>query len=101
MNWITTDEVGYILALSESAAEFLNLSTRKALGRRLPLFFTQDRSTLITLVRQAAAGRSIGQVHTLKPRQRRAVRMRLDVSWLPDDRRDRVRLHWIVSPAAA
>jgi hypothetical protein len=99
MNWITTDEVGSILALSQTAAEFLNLSPHKALGQRLPLFFTQDRSKLLTLVRQAAAGRSIGQLHTLKPRQRCAVEMRLDVSWLPDDQRDRVRLHWIVSPA--
>jgi hypothetical protein len=99
MNWITTDETGYILALSKTAAEFLNMSPRKALGQRLPLFFTEDRSTLITLVRQRAAGRSIGQLHTLKPRLRRAVRMRLDVSWSPDDQRDRVQLNWVVSAA--
>jgi hypothetical protein len=100
MNWITTDEVGYILALSAAAAQFLNMSPREALGQRLPLLTTEDRSKLITLVRQGAAGRSIGRLHTLKPRQRRPVTMRLDVSWLPDDHGDRVRLHWIVSPPA-
>jgi hypothetical protein len=100
MNWITTDEVGYILALSGSAAEFLNMSPRGALGQRLPLFITEDRSKLIALVRQGAAGRSIGRLHALKPRQRRPVRMRIDVSWLPDDHGDRVRLHWIVSAPA-
>jgi len=100
MNWITTDEVGYIVALSEAAAELLNLSPRGALGRSLPLFFIEDRPKLIALVLQAAAGRSIGQLNTLRPRERRTVKVRLDVSWLPHDHGDRVQLHWVLSSAA-
>jgi hypothetical protein len=100
MNWITTDDGGYILALSEGAAELLNMSPRGALGRSLPLLFTEDRPTLITLVLQSAAGRSIVQLNTLRPRDRRAVRVRLDVSWSPPDQGDRVRLNWILSSRA-
>jgi len=96
--WILTDAVGNILDLSLEATKLLNLSARGARGRSLPAFFTDNRSKLITEVLRASEGLIIDRVGTLQPRDRRALRVHLDVSPQPHHHGERVQLRWVISP---
>jgi CheY-like chemotaxis protein len=96
--WILTDAIGNILDLSADASKLLNLSARGARGRSLPAFFTDNRPKLINEVLRAAEGLIIDRMGTLQPRDRRPVRVHLDVSPLPNQPGERVQLRWVISP---
>ena len=96
--WILTDAIGNILDLSAEATKLLNLSARGARGRSLPAFFTDNRSKLITEVLRASEGLIIDRMGTLQPRDRRPLRVHLDVSPQPYEPGERVQLRWVISP---
>jgi CheY-like chemotaxis protein len=97
--WIVTDWLGHILDLSDDAAKLLNLSPRGARGRSLPTFFVDHRQGLIADVRRASEGLIIERVRMLRPRERRPVRVRVDVSELPKaSSGERTELHWVLTP---
>jgi CheY-like chemotaxis protein len=80
--WIVTDTAGQILDLAETAAKLLNMSRRGAIGRSLPTFFIEDRPKLLSELLRASEGVLINREGTLQPRDRRPLRVQLDVSAL-------------------
>jgi hypothetical protein len=96
--WVVTDAVGDIQEISTEAAKMLNLSARGSRGRNLPAFITENRPRLIADLLRASDGLNIDRMSTLQPRDRRPIRVHLDVSALPHNPGERVRLHWIISP---
>lgn len=98
-SWIITDVVGDIQEISDEAATLLNLSPRGLRGRNLPAFITDNRPRLIAELLRASEGLIIDRMSTLQPRDRRPMRVHLDVSAMANDRPgERVRLRWIISP---
>jgi len=96
--WLVTDAAGQILKLSEGAVQLLNLSARGARSRNLLAFFAENRPKLMMEILRAAEGITIERTTVLRPRDRRPVRVRIDVSRVPHDPGDRVELRWVISP---
>ena len=96
--WILTDGMGNIVDLSVEASKLLNLSARGARGRSLPGFFVDNRTKLITEVVRASEGLIIDRMGTLQPRDRKPVRVHLDVSPQPHQPGESVQLRWVISP---
>jgi DNA-binding response OmpR family regulator len=96
--WVVTDAIGEIHDLSEDAARVLNLSRRGARGRNLATFFIDNRSKLMAELLRAADGLLIDRIGTLQPRDRKPVRVHLDVSAIPGAPGERINLKWIISP---
>jgi CheY-like chemotaxis protein len=92
--WIVTDASGRIQEISAEAAKLLNLSVRGAIGRSLPTFFVEDRPKLLAELLRAAEGVIIERDGVLQPRDRRPVRVHVDMAALPQAPGDRVRLRW-------
>jgi DNA-binding response OmpR family regulator len=99
--WVRTDAIGDVLDLSDQAAKLLNLSARGARGRHLPAFFTDNRAQLISDLLRASDGLIIDRASTLQPRDRRPVRVHIDVSALPHVPGERLELHWVLWPEPA
>jgi DNA-binding response OmpR family regulator len=95
---IVTDWVGTIIDLSDKASELLNLSRRGARGRKLTTFFIENRCELIREVQRASDGRVVEKTNTLQPRDRRVVRVHIEVSSLPNLPGDRIQLQWVLTP---
>lgn len=93
-SWVITDPVGQILDLSESAAKLLNMSRRGAIGRNLPTFFVEDRPKLLAELLRATEGVILNRDGVLQPRDRRPVRVHLDVGALPSEPAGGVKLRW-------
>lgn len=96
--WVVTNAVGEIHDLSEDAARVLNLSRRGARGRNLATFFIDNRPKLMAELLRAADGVLIDRMGTLQPRDRKPVRVHLDVSAIPRAPGERIDLKWIISP---
>lgn len=96
--WVITDAAGDIQEISPEAAKMLNLSARGSRGRSLPAFITDNRPKLITDLVRASDGLIIDRMSTLQPRDRRPIRVHLDVSALPKNPGEHVQLRWIISP---
>ena len=96
--WVITDAVGDILEVSVEAAKMLNLSARGLRGRNLPAFIVDNRPRLMSELVRATEGLIIDRMSTLQPRDRRPMRVHLDVSAMPRDSGERVQLRWIMSP---
>lgn len=96
--WIVTDVVGDIQEISDEAATLLNLSPRGLRGRNLPAFITDNRPRLMAELLRASEGLIIDRMSTLQPRDRRPMRVHLDVSAAANEPGERVRLRWIISP---
>jgi DNA-binding response OmpR family regulator len=96
--WVITDALGDIQEISVEAARMLNLSPRGLRGRNLPAFITDNRPRLLSELLRTSEGLLIDRMSTLQPRDRRPIRVHLDVSALPRDGGERERLRWIISP---
>ena len=96
--WVITDPAGDIQDVSVEAARILNLSPRGLKGRNLPAFITDNRLRLMGDLLRASEGLLIDRMSTLQPRDRRPMRVHLDVSALPRAGGERVQLRWIISP---
>lgn len=93
-SWIMTDGVGQILDLSDNAAKILNMSRRGAMGRSLLTFFVEDRPRLMSELLRASEGVIINREGTLQPRDRRPLRVHLDVSAVSSAPGIGVQLRW-------
>lgn len=96
--WVITDAVGMIQELAPDAARVLNLSQRGARGRNLSTFFIENRPKLIAELLRAADGVILERMSTLQPRDRKPIRVHLDVSAVPGKPGERVLLRWLISP---
>lgn len=92
--WVITDGAGQILDLADQTAKLLNMSRRGAIGRSLPTFFVEDRPRLIAELMRAAEGVIINRDGLLQPRDRKPVRVHLDVGALHAAPGVGVQLRW-------
>ena len=96
--WVITNAVGEIQEIDAEAARLLNLSQRGARGRNLATFFIENRPKLMAELLRAADGVIIERLCTLQPRDRKPMRVHLDVSAIPGTAGERVALRWLISP---
>jgi hypothetical protein len=85
--WILTDFLGHIADISPAAAAMISMSAAGAYGRQIQLFFAADRQNVIRDMRSAREGMTIEAVRTLKPRERRSIPVRLEMT-LAEEYRD-------------
>jgi DNA-binding response OmpR family regulator len=96
--WVITDAVGHIEEISADAARVLNLSQRGARGRNLATFFVENRPKLMAELLRAADGVIIEHMGTLQPRDRKPLRVHIDVTAMPRNLGERVALRWLIAP---
>ena len=96
--WIVTDAAGVVLEISGPAHRLMNLSARGALGRNLTAFFSQDRHRLVADLGRAVDGQIIQRDTVLRPRDRRPVRVRIEIAREKDASSRTPRLRWVVEP---
>ena len=93
---ITTDAFGTILALNPAASRLLNLSVRGALGRSLLLFVGAERDRVARGLQLAAAGQIVQDEMTLVPRERKRLRVQVDMNGSEEPRSAAV--EWKIEP---
>ena len=89
VSWVVTDAYGMLLEASPEAAELLNLTTNGLRSRQLLVFFDGGREHWRQALRAAAAGLMVHREGALRPRERRPVRARAEITrahdWLDDN----------------
>jgi DNA-binding response OmpR family regulator len=70
---ITTDKFGTVVQLNDAASALLNVSIRGGVGRNLLMFVAGERDRISRGLAQASAGYAIEHQFTLRPRERKAV----------------------------
>jgi two-component system, cell cycle response regulator DivK len=70
---VTTDKFGTVVGLNDAASSLLNVSVRGGVGRNLLMFVDGERDRISRGLAQASAGYSTGHRFTLRPRERKAV----------------------------
>jgi hypothetical protein len=78
--WVLTDFWGNIHDISPAAAAMISMSAAGAYGRQIQLFFVADRQEVLRDMRCARDGMTIESVRTLKPRERRAMTVRVEIA---------------------
>jgi PAS domain-containing protein len=78
--WITTDEDGEIETMSAAAGELLGLSSARARGQNLFLFFPSSVRAMVLDAEIACTGWPNGRTVTLEPLTRGSVSVRYLVS---------------------
>jgi hypothetical protein len=78
--WITTDEDGEIEAMSSQAGELLGLSSARARGQNLFLFFPNAVRAMVLDAEIACTGWPNGRTVTLEPLTRGSMSIRYLVS---------------------
>jgi CheY-like chemotaxis protein len=96
--WVVTDATGVIVEISGPAHRLMNLSARGALGRNLTAFFSQDRHRLVADLARAVDGQIVQRDTVLRPRDRRPVRVRVDIARERDASSSTSRLRWVIEP---
>jgi CheY-like chemotaxis protein len=76
---ITTDAFGLIVALNEAAGTLLNLSPRAAVGRSLLPFVGGERAKVAKLLSVAADGQFVQEEILFRPRERKPLKLELDL----------------------
>lgn len=77
---VTTDAFGTILSLNPTASRLLNLSVRGARGRSLLLFVGGERDRVARGLQLAASGQVVQDEMTLVPRERKRLRVEVDLN---------------------
>jgi PAS domain-containing protein len=95
--WAVTDANGVIMEISGPAHRLLNLSARGALGRNLTAFFSQERHRVVADLARAVDGQIVERDTILRPRDRRPMRVRVEIAREKDASRT-VRLRWVIEP---
>jgi hypothetical protein len=75
-----TDPYGLLLDASSAAAHLLNLSVTGLRNRQLLVFFDGDREHWRQALRSAAAGLMVDREGAVRPRERRPVRVRAEIT---------------------
>ena len=84
VNWVVTDPFGMLLEASREAAAMLNLSTTGLRSRQLLTFFDGEREHWRQALKAAAAGLMVDREGALRPRDKRPVFVRAEISKAPD-----------------
>ena len=84
VNWVITDPFGMLLEASRGAAAMLNLSKTGLRSRQLLTFFDGEREHWLQALRAAAAGLMVDREGALRPRDKRPVFVRAEISKAPD-----------------
>ena len=93
VKWVVTDLYGLLLEASREAAHMLNLSVAGLRGRQLVVFFDGEREQWRQALRAAAAGMMVDREGAVRPRDKRPVQVRAEISKV-QDRLDRDALLW-------
>ena len=80
VKWVITDAYGMLLEASREAAKMLNLSRTGARSRQLLVFFDGDREHWRQALRAAAAGLRVAREGAVRPREKRPVRVRAEIT---------------------
>jgi DNA-binding response OmpR family regulator len=93
---VTTDAFGTILSLNPIASRLLNLSMRGALGRSLLLFVGAERDRVARGLQLAASGQIVQEEMTLVPRERKRIRVEVDLNG--SDQPNSAVVEWKIQP---
>jgi DNA-binding response OmpR family regulator len=93
---VTTDAFGTILSLNPIASRLLNLSMRGALGRSLLLFVGAERERVARGLQVAASGQVVQDELTLVPRERKRVRVEVDLNGSTEP--NSAQVEWKIQP---
>jgi DNA-binding response OmpR family regulator len=93
---VMTDAFGTILGLNPIASRLLNLSMRGALGRSLLLFVGAERDRVARGLQLAASGQIVQEEMTLVPRERKRVRVEVDLNGSNEP--DSAVVEWKIQP---
>lgn len=96
--WVVTDPSGVVVEISGTAHRLLNLSARGALGRNLTAFFSQDRHRVVADLARAVDGQIAQRDTVLRPRDRRPVRVHVEIAREKDAVARTARLRWVIEP---
>ena len=80
LTWVITDAYGMLLEASREAARMLNLSRTGLRSRQLLVFFDGDREHWRQALRAAAAGLMVAREGVVRPREKRPVRVRAEIT---------------------
>jgi hypothetical protein len=95
-SWVVTDLYGMLLEASRDAASMLNLSVAGLRSRQLLVFFDGEREHWREALRAAAAGLMVDREGTLRPRDKRPLLVRAEIT-KASDWRDGDALLWTFS----
>ena len=80
VSWVVTDAYGMLLEASPEAAEMLNLSTTGLRWRQLLVFFDGEREHWRQALCAAAAGLMVDREGAVRPREKRPLRIRAEIT---------------------
>ena len=80
VSWVVTDACGTLLEASPEAAEMLNLTTNGLRWRQLLVFLDGGREHWLQALRAAAAGLMVDREGALRPRDKRPLRVRVEIT---------------------
>jgi len=84
VNWVVTDLYGMLLEASREAAAMLNLSVAGLRSRQLLVFFDGEREHWSQALRAAAAGLMVDREGAVRPRDKRPLLVRAEITKAPD-----------------
>jgi hypothetical protein len=84
VSWVVTDFYGMLLEASREAAAMLNLSVAGLRSRQLLMFFDGEREHWKQALRAAAAGLMVDREGSVRPRERRPLHIRAEITKAPD-----------------
>jgi len=93
VNWVITDLYGMLLEASREAADMFNLSVTGLRRRQLLVFFDGDREHWRQALRAAAAGLMVDREGAVRPRDKRPLLVRAEIT-KAHDWRDGEALLW-------
>jgi len=78
--WVVTDSYGFLLEASREAAHMFNLTVTGLRRRQLLVFFGGEREQWHEALRAAACGRKVDRKGTFRPRDRRPLLVRVEIT---------------------
>jgi hypothetical protein len=84
VKWVVTDLYGLLLEASRDAADMLNLSVAGLRSRQLLVFFDGEREHWRQALRAAAAGMMVDREGALRPRDKRPLFIRAEITKTQD-----------------
>jgi hypothetical protein len=86
VRWVVTDVYGLLLDASREAADMLNLSVAGLRSRQLLVFFDGEREHWRQALRAAAAGMMVDREGAVRPRDKRPLVIRAEITKTRDCR---------------
>lgn len=96
---LITDAAGQIVSANAAAGRLLNLSARGMKDRSLLAFFAPGRDRMAARMRRAVDGQIVQEEASIRPRDRKPFRVRVDISATPFERGGS--LEWVIEPVTS